>query len=160
MTAPEDGTEILDLLAKGGYLTPNVRSAVARFAKRWELSHFHALLMTRAVSEADLADAVAKGLGIHRLFHVPTLTVDEECLKIIGFRRARLWECLVLKTEDGAFDLVFADPTQHERTRQLKQELKRDLTLSVSERSDIVGAIDELFPLAEQLPSLFHQDRP
>jgi hypothetical protein len=80
--------------------------------------------------------------------------VDEEALKIIGFRRARDWECVAVAS-DGGLDLVLADPTQKERIGVLRRELNRELTLAVAERSDIVEAIDELFPLPDQLPSLF-----
>jgi hypothetical protein len=148
-------SDILTRLVKGGFITPTIRKTVEHFAKRWDVSHFHALLVTEVMPENDLADALATLCGVDRLFHVASLGIDEEALKIIGFKRAREWECIVLETEDGTLDLVFADPTQTERTQQLKQELKRDLTLAVAERSDIVGAIDELFPLSSQLPSLF-----
>ena len=151
-TAPSD---ILTLLVKGGFVTPTLRRIIEGFAKKWDLSPFHALLITEVMPENDLADALATLCSVDRLFHVVSLGVDEEALKIIGFKRAREWECIALKTEDGMLDLVFADPTRSERTAQLKQELKRELTLAVAERSDIVRAIDELYPLSSQLPGLF-----
>lgn len=155
MSEPGAPAAILALLVKGGFLTPNLKRVIEAFARKWEMSPFHALLMTEVFPENELADALATLCGVDRLFHVASLGIDEEALKIIGFKRAREWECIVVKTEDGALDLVFADPTQTARTLQLKQELKRELTLAVAERSDIVGAIDELFPLSSQLPSLF-----
>lgn len=155
-----DQLDILALLVKGGFLTPTIRRVVDAFAKRWDISPFHSLLITEVMPEHDLADALATLCSVDRLFHVASLGVDDEALKVIGFKRAREWECIALKTEDGGLDLVFADPTRLDRSRQLKQELKRELTLAVAERSDIVGAIDELFPLAAQLPSLFNIPKP
>ena len=156
---PADGSgDLLPLLVRGGFITQSVRRLVERFTARWDVTPFHALLLTEVMAEQDLADALAKLLGVDRIFNVRTATVDEEALKIIGFQRARQWECLVLKTEHGTRDLVIADPSRNDRTQQLKQELKLEMTLAVAERSDIVGAIDELFPLSAQLPSLFADD--
>jgi hypothetical protein len=154
--SPPIPLEILPLLVKGGFLTPTMRRVIEAFSKKWDITPFHAILLTEVMPENDLADALATLCSVDRLFHISSLPIDEEALKVIGFKRAREWECIALQTEDGTLDLVLADPTQYERTSQLKQELKRELTLAVAERSDIVGAIDELFPLAAQLPSLFH----
>lgn len=155
MSEPAACPDILAMLTKGGFVTPTIKRIIEAFGKKWGVSPFHALLITEVLPENDLADALATLCSVDRLFHVASLGVDEEALKIIGFKRAREWECIALKAEDGKLDLVFADPTRTDRTEQLKQELKRELTLAVAERSDIVGAIDELFPLSAQLPSLF-----
>jgi hypothetical protein len=146
--------DLLTLLVGGGHLSPSLKAIVAGYAQRWAISPFHALLETSVMDEADLADALGATLAIDRMYHLLGQPVDEEALKIIGFRRAREWECLAL-TSDGGLDLVLADPTQKDRIGVLRRELNCELTLAVAERSDIVGAIDELFPLPAQLPSLF-----
>src|SRR5262245_5585695 len=118
--AAKPDVDLLSLLVKGGFLTPTTRRVIENFARRWDMSPFHALLVTEVMSEHDLADALATLCSVDRLFHVASLGVDEETLKILGFKRAREWECIVLKTEDGTFDLVLADPTRTDRHRQLK----------------------------------------
>jgi hypothetical protein len=150
-----DSLDILEILEKSGQITPTIRRMIESFAAKWRISPFHALLQTEVMNETALADALALALGIDRLFQVQSLPPAEEALHIIGFRRAREWECMAFQAESGRLDLTCADPTQKDRIGVLRRELNCELTLAVAERSDIVGAIDELFPLADQLPSLF-----
>lgn len=155
--------DILALLEGQRAITTAGRLMLENYCRRWRVSAFHALLATEVLEESQLADALAAGLGIDRLYAVTSLRPAEEAIKAIGFRRAREWEVmafvseLVAEGEDGTVhvDVAFADPTQYDRIDVLRRELKCEFNLSVAERSDIVSSIDELFPLAEQLPSLF-----
>jgi hypothetical protein len=110
------------------------------------------------MSEPGLANALARSLKIDRLHHLRSLTLAEDTLDIITFKRAREWECIALRGPKGELDVVFADPTRKDRIDEIKQGLKRDFTLSVAERTDIVRAVDELYPLSAQLPSLYGQN--
>lgn len=150
--------DLLLLLEREDYLTKASRLAVERYVAKWQVSPFHALLMTELMSESALANALARSLKIDRLHHLRSLKLAEDTLDIITFKRAREWECIPLTGDggkDGTLDLVFADPTAKDRINEIKQGLKRDFALSVAERSDIVRAVDELYPLSAQLPSLY-----
>lgn len=153
----KDNDTLLDLLVEDEHITASMRDMLTHYMQTWQVSAFHALLMTEVIDEAELADALAASLGIDRLFQVRSLPLAEEASVKIGFARAREWECLALQSESGRIDLVAADPTRIDRIALLRRELACELTLAVAERSDIVGAIDELFPLSSQLPSLFGQ---
>lgn len=151
---------LLHLLEKEDYLSRTNRLVVERFVQRWEVSPFHALLMTELMSEAALANALARALKVDRLHHLRTLKLAEDTLQIITFKRAREWECVALvsdKAHGGGLEVVFADPTRKDRIDEIKQGLKRDFALSVAERTDIVRAVDELYPLSAQLPSLYRR---
>jgi hypothetical protein len=153
-------SDLLTLLEKENYLTKTNRLVIERFVQRWEVSPFHALLMTELLSESQLANALARSLKLDRLHHLRTLKLAEDTLDIITFRRAREWECIALVADEragGGLELVFADPTRKDRIDEIKQGLKRDFALSVAERTDIVRAVDELYPLSAQLPSLYGQ---
>lgn len=149
---------LLELLEREDYLSRTNRQVVERFVQRWAVSPFHALLMTELMSEASLANALAGSLKIDRLHHLRSLKLSEDALQIITFKRAREWECIaVIGDAAGTLEVVFADPTRKDRIDEIKQGLKRDFTLSVAERTDIVRAVDELYPLSAQLPSLYAQ---
>jgi hypothetical protein len=146
---------LLDALVSDDSLSPAGRAMLERYMKTWGVSAFHAVLATELMSEAELANALARNLSLPRLYHLPTLMLAEEALAGVPFRRAREWECLPLKGEGGGVELVLADPTRNDRIDEIKQGLRIEFTLAVAERSDILKAIDELYPLATQLPSLY-----
>ncbi len=148
---------LLHLLEREEYLTRTNRMVVERFVERWQVSPFHALLMTELMSEPALANALARSLKIDCLHHLRSLKLAEDTLDIITFKRAREWECVGLVGAGGELDVVFADPTRKDRIDEIKQGLNRGFTLSVAERTDIVRAVDELYPLSAQLPSLYGQ---
>ena len=153
MTSPA----LLDILKNEELVTDINCRMLKAFMKRWDMSALHAILQTKLISESDLADAMARTLGLNRLFHCETLPVEPEALALVSFAKARRWECMPVSLTEGRdrLELVVADPTRQERYRELSNELETELVLAVAERSDIVGAIDELYPLAEQLPELF-----
>lgn len=149
---------LFKVLAKAGLLTPLNIQMLSSFMDRWDLTAYHAILSTKLVSESDLADAIASHLGLNRLFHCETLPIEIEVLRLIPFAQARSLECLPVSLTEGQprrLELVAADPTRRKRLEQLISKHNVELTLAVSERSDIVGAIDELYPLSEQIPALF-----
>jgi hypothetical protein len=150
--------DLLARLVKGRFISSASRRMVERYVERWQVSPFHAILQTDVLPEPALADAMAEIYKVDRVFQVATLPVSREALRVVGFKRARTWHCLAVgdfEGRTGRFEIVLADPSQRGWIDQLKQELKRELTLAVGELSDIVKAIDELYPLAEQLPSFF-----
>ncbi len=150
-----NGNGLLALLEKDHYITKSSRHAIELYMSRWQVSAFEALLSAELMSESALANALARSLKLDRIYHLRTFHLAEDTLDIMTFKRAREWECLALVGEDGKLDMVFADPTREDRINEIKQGLKRDFTLSVAERSDIVRAVDELYPLSAQLPSLY-----
>lgn len=147
--------DILLILEREEHITETNRRLVERFMRTWGTSALDALLDTHLIPEAELANVLAQIMQIDRLYHVNTLTLAAEGLAVLPFRRAREWECLIVQGDAGRLELVLADPTRGDRIAEIKQGLKCELTLSVAERSDIVRAIDELYPLAAQLPSLY-----
>jgi hypothetical protein len=148
-------TRLLQALVKDDCLTVTSCGMIERYMKTWDVSAFHALLESALMSEAELANALARTLAIPRLYHLPSLKLAEEATAAVTFRRAREWECLPLRGEGGGVELVLADPTRDDRIGEIKRGLTVEITLAVAERSDILKAVDELYPLALQLPSLY-----
>src|SRR5690606_29220395 len=90
----DDRYFLLKALAEAEALTDlNVRMLQA-FMDRWEMTAYHAILHTNLISEADLADAIARHFGLNRLFHCETLPIEIEVLAMVPFAQARAWECL------------------------------------------------------------------
>jgi len=154
---PGCAARLLAELEKEACITATSRTMIERFMTRWDVSAYHALLMTELLTESELANALAKSLGLPRLYNLRALSFADEAIAVLPFKRAREWECLPLRSEGAheGLELVCADPTRQDRIDELRQGLKCEITLAVGERSDIVKAIDELYPLSAQLPSLY-----
>lgn len=149
-------------LVGSGFLTEANAVVLRRFVEVWKISPFHAVLQTHLMPEEQLADALASTAKVDRVYNVSASQIDEAAAAAIGYRKSRAWECLPIKSEhnDGKVELVIADPTQSERIAALRRLINTEITLSVAERSDIVKAIDELYPLPLQLPSLMVDKKP
>lgn len=152
--------EAIALLVRGAYLTTTNRLMLERFMTRWQQSAVNAILLLHLLTEAELADAFSKLLKLPRVYALRHRRLEQAAAARLGFERARAWQCLPLLQEQGTsahLEVVVADPTQKLRWAELERELGQQLTLSVAERSDIVAAIDELYPLSAQLPELFNK---
>jgi hypothetical protein len=156
MTASGGANTVLAPLVAAGFLTRSNRQAIEGFMATWGVSAIDAVLETRILDEQALADALAQICKVDRVFQVGHLTLWPASVATLGYRRARDWQCFVAQHEGtDKPELIVVDPTQSERIALIKQELRQELTLAVGERSDIVGAIDALYPLSAQLPSFF-----
>lgn len=152
--------EAVSLLVRGGYLTQANRLMLERFMTRWQKSAVDAILLLHLMTETELADAFAQLLDLPRAYALRHHKLHEAAASQVGFARSRLWECIpIINNNNGlpGLEVVVADPTQTLRWAELRRELGQQLTLSVAERSDIVSAIDELYPLSAQLPELFNK---
>jgi hypothetical protein len=163
LNAPEDCPEdcanhLLATLEGEGAITATGRTMIGRFMRRWGVSAFHALLMTELLSEAELANALGKSLGLPRLYQLHTLAFADEALAAVDFRRARAWECLPVRgatCDGGRLELVIADPTRQDRIAVIKAALTHEIRVAVGERTEVLRAVDELYPLSSQLPNLY-----
>ncbi len=155
-----DTVGLLQLLEDQSYITESTRLRVTQYCQRWHVSPYDALLATHLFSETELADAVASLYAVPRVGQLSAWKIAEESLEIIPFHAARAWTCLLLRTAAPLPVLVTADPSDAARISEIKQGLSGGMTLAVAERSDIVRAIDELYPLSAQLPSLYGTPTP
>jgi len=151
--------DVVDLLLKSKALSSANAMAVRCYAKKWKVSLFNAVLDAHLLSEGELADIVAKKMRIDRVYFVKSLPRSPRLMEMMGFRRSREWECLIVHNQEGKlapYEAIFADPTTAaEKLKLIADDLGEEVTLAIGERTDILGAIDEHFPLAEQLPELY-----
>jgi len=148
-------TRLLDVFVAKGVITPTNRRVLERFMATWDVSAYHGLLLTKLLAEEELADSLASALKLPRRYHFLDAQLDESTLTVLDFSRARAWECLPIRAADGGLVVVFADASRIDRISEIKQGLKREFTLAVAALSATLKAIDELYPLAAQLPSLY-----
>lgn len=159
--------ELLTFLVEQSLLTQSGKSLIERYVRTWQrtttMTAFQALIETALVTEADLANASANYWGMPRLYHLTGMEVPEALLPRFPFTQARAWECLPLLVDGGGIEFVVANPWYGQRMQDLKAlgaVVGHEITLAVGERGDILKAIDELYPLAAQLPCLLGQDFP
>ncbi len=149
---------IFEILLEEEVILPKTAEITLAYAKKWNMSGYHALLATHVVTEVTIADTLAKALKIDRIWHVKSFEPDAKSLTILPFRRCREWEMLPIGaslTRPDRFEVVMADPTRTDYISKLEEIVGEQLTLAVSDRSDIVSAIDSVYPLTEQLPGLY-----
>jgi len=150
--------DILDLFLENKIIKPDIAEMARNYAKKWRMSGFHAVLATHIMSESGLADTLGKLLKVDRVWQVKTLDFDYNALKILSFKQSREWELLIAgpsHSHANKIEVVMADPTRIDYVEYIEKQLQAELTLAVSERKDIVSAIDQIYPLEDQLPGLY-----
>ena len=152
---------VFEVLTHQGILRPAVLPLLTDYRDRWSLSEYEVILTTRQLTEAQMADALASVLRLDRVYSVRSLDFDHKSLESIAFAeaRARRWLAVGPRPESGvSFEVIVADPTDYDALAELSARIPQEITLAVAERSDIVEAIDELYPLALQVPSFKRDD--
>jgi hypothetical protein len=149
--------KILELFHESGAISGSTCEIVKKFAVTWGCSGYLALLETHVFEESQLADLLASSMKIDRIYNAASFTIEPDLLQHIPYELSLKFECLPLnysEPEDRRFEVVFADPTDDFAVAQLRQILGCELSLAVGERSDIVNAINRLYRVELQLPSL------
>jgi hypothetical protein len=139
---------VLNLLEKSGDLSPTSRRVITRYMSTWSCDALTALTETHILSEAALAERLAEAFQAPLIRGLNKLSIDLDSLEIVPFQRARDWQMIMLVDESGTKRLVVSSPACVDRIEKIREALPFGFTLSVGERSDIVRAIDELYPLA------------
>ena len=145
---------VLSLLEKCGDLSPTSRLVITRYMSTWSCDALKALTETHFLTEEALAQRLAEAFQLPLIRGLSKLSIILESLPVIPFQQARDWEMIFVADEEGTKRLVVSSPACLDRIEKIREALPFGFTLSVGERSDIVRAIDELYPLAAQLPSL------
>ena len=145
---------VLDLLEKKDALSPTGRLIIERYMRSWNCDVLVALTETHLLKESLLAQKLAEGFGLPLTRDLLNYRFVMESLEVLPFILARSWEMILVSQGEEGWILVVANPACEGRIAQVRKGLSLGFTLSVGERSDIVRAIDELYPLAAQLPSL------
>jgi hypothetical protein len=150
-------SSILEILQKRGHLTATNVATIQRYASRWSLSHYTAILETNVLSEGTLAESIADCWAMPRLHQLQLLQIAHSTLERIPYPQARDIMCLPIgpHAATGRFAVVMADPTRGDLIQRVKALVGEELTLAVAERTDIVGTIDEFYPLSSRLPSIW-----
>lgn len=142
-------TTLLDLLAESGAISATVLAQLHAYMARWGTTPLAAVLETHVLPEAQLADEIAERLKISRIYQVAAHPFQKDALHAMPYELAKKWVCFPLGTQgtkSDAFEVVMADPLAAGAVEDLEKALKRQLVLAVGERSDIVRAIDSLYP--------------
>lgn len=149
--------KILEVLHANGAISESIFALVHRYAVAWQCSGYTALLDTNIFDEFTLADILASILKIDRIYNIDSIQVDDEALSLISYQMALKYECLplsLLGAQGQSLEVLVADCTDSQVLAELQSVLNCELSLAVGERSDIVKAINRLYPIEKQLPSL------
>ena len=148
---------ILDILISRGALAPATKRTIQLFASKWSCSHFSALIESSVISEGELADALALMVQIPRLHGISSQHISPEVLGLLSYSTAREFEAIpVANFEDtGKVEVAVANPADENRVNALRKMFSGEIVLAVGERSDIVSAIDEMYPLKNRWPSVW-----
>jgi len=160
MTQAQAG--LLETLQKRGHLTATNVRTIQAFVQRWHVPAHVAVLETCVLDEASLAEAIADCYAMPRLVQLRQIKVSRVNLERIPYAEARRLEVLPVgpNSSNGRFGVVMADPTDPARVAAVRDIIGEELTLAVADRTDIVGTIDEFYPLSGRLPSIWECDAP
>lgn len=153
-TTLDPNVVVLNLLESSGDLSPTGRLVISRYMRTWSCDALRALTETHLLTEGALAERLAEAFQAPLIRGLNKLSIILESLDVLPFQQARNWEMILVVDETATKRLVVASPACLDRIEKIREALPFGFTLSVGERSDIVRAIDELYPLAAQLPSL------
>lgn len=129
---------IFSILCKEKLLDPIIVDLVTSYLDRWSVSNVDALLDTKVVSEAQLADVLAAACGVMRLHHVkvaPQIVSRVAELDLASCLRDRVCP---FGFEQGRWQLAVCDPT-----RSFAQ-FGETSDLSVATRSSIIEGLTVL----------------
>ena len=156
-SANSSDIEILDFLVIRGAIAASTKRTVSKYAERWACTHFSALIEINVISEAELADALALMAQVLRLHGISSQQITPEVLACLPFSMARELEAIPVNLieETDKIEVAMANPTDSNRIEQLRRAISREIVLAVGERSDIVSAIDEHYPLKDRWPSMW-----
>lgn len=147
---------LLNQLKDRGILTASNFTMLERFANRWNLTSFDAILETNILSESKLADFVAEIGGYTRIQALPFESLPEKIFQGIDYKTARALEVLPLGDLLGHDDflVLMVNPTDMNKVGMVQNLLGTKVTLGVGERNFVRKMIDKFYPLSMQLPHI------
>jgi hypothetical protein len=142
----------INLIMDQGLLEPILVPMLSQFMERWNVSAFEAILLTRILSESQLRNSLAHAHKLPVIDQIPTdstlisggarLTYQESKREmILGLKSDRLAE--------GRAVHIVANPNT--ALEYLKHKDHNSYDIFVATRSIVFSAIDNLFPINEQL---------
>lgn len=152
---------LLTDLEKNEYISrTNVRLS-ENYCQCWKVSPYAALLETHALTEHDLADAIAETYAIERVYSFDKNDVDLSVLSKVSYPEALQFHCVVPhRDEKGTYLVYIVDPTDKALISFLDQTLIL-YKLVVVDITLMIRSIDEAYPLEFQIPSLLRlKDEP
>lgn len=151
-----DGT-LFDCLRDRNFLTKTNVRMLTSFAQTWRCGALQAIIDTHILTESELANALANIFQLDRIIGLRNHRVDDNCLNLLTYKEAKERVIALFCDDSGRYDLVTADPSDQTYIAGLRKKSPVQFTLAVGERSDIVRAIDEKYPLGAQLPTIIGQ---
>lgn len=145
--------DLLQNLAMRGVLTASNHEMLSRFANRWNLTGFDAILETKILSETKLADEIAEIYGFVRLQALPFEALPESLFNAIDYKTARALEVMPLGDILGhqKFFVLLANPTDKNKVGMVRHLIGQDIELGIAERHLVRKMIDRFYPITMQL---------
>jgi len=148
---------LLDALVERGAMAQATKMIVAKYAERWDCGHFDALIEAGVVSESDIADVLAMMVKATRVHGIASQLVAPEVLETVPYALARELQAIPIGVfeDTGKIEVAVANPADQTVVDRLRRATPREIVLAVGERSDIVSAIDGLYPLKDRWPTMW-----
>ncbi|MEY4630825.1 MAG: Type secretion system protein N-terminal domain [Pseudomonadota bacterium] len=156
--------ESVKALLERGILSPDQKTMVDGFCKRWNCSGFEALIETHMVQEVQFADHAAEILGLPRLRNLKQRKLLSNPGQLIPLPFARRKMAIVVDVIDPGpatlnqrrvFKVAVANPWDPHMINSLEEMLDGDIEYAVADRSDILDAIDRNYPFSDFVPEFW-----
>ena len=153
-------TKILEILRSEGVLSDSTGRLVHNYMNRWKISGYTALLDTHIFNEAYLADILARTLRIVRIYNVLSIGTNKEVCDLLPYKEAITRCCMPVSwvgNNKDTVEILFCDPTDDQNIEEVKKIMGCNLNLAVAERSEIIDAINNGYPIEAQIPEIGEQ---
>ena len=152
MARPEK-IRIGDLLIKQGLLTGQQLELVLTEQKRSGRKLGRIIVDSGFVSEAGIAGALAQQLQAP-FFDLKNFVPNPELIKLLPEAQARRYRALVLREQDEALLVGFADPTDLSSFDDITRIVKREVRLAVVMESQLLAMLDKVYRRTEEIAGL------
>lgn len=166
----QEDQELLLALQAAQLISPTMLSMVDHYARTWQKDAVASLLETHIATEPQLADKLANAYHIDRIYSLTHIHLSEETSRLVPYPLAKKHCLLLVESESSGnhshrptaksskskkrFELICANPGQKKLIAKIQKALGTPIRIVVGEFSEVTKAIDEAYPLTEQLPSL------
>lgn len=151
---------LLDRFVEASLISSTDRLLIESYALRWNKSVIHSILDCHMMSEEEVADAVARVEAIERITAPKTRLKSHKGVFVFSFDEAIGMEAIAVKDADSESCFVLAvDPRASGVDRILTERVSCDISFLTCERSLIINAILDFYPISQSIPSMSRNDK-
>lgn len=151
---------VFEILLSHKVIPYSILRYLVDYMETWHTDPLSAVQETHLATEGAVADAFASSLKIMRIYNMTHSILATAHINCLPYQRARDIRAILIREDhahdDEGVELVCSNPCATDVIQEIEDKLGFKPRLAVAETREIRRAIDELYPLSEQLSSIYH----